>query len=114
MHRQRSEPLAPGNAGGDAAAGLPALPGADLRSARAPPRHVPVLAGGLCDDRLVDRGRAERAEAWLEAERARVAGLEARLTTLETELAEARLPWAVRVVRAIHLERERLVADVLQ
>jgi hypothetical protein len=53
------------------------------------------------DDRLVDRGRAERAEAWLEAEKARAAGMEARLTAMEAELAEARLPWVVRVVRAI-------------
>jgi hypothetical protein len=52
-------------------------------------------------DLLVDRGRAERAEARLEAESARAAALEARLATTEAALVEGRLPWVVRVVRAI-------------
>jgi len=53
------------------------------------------------EERLVDRGRAERAEASLEAEKGRAAGLEARVTSLEAALDEARLPWVVRVVRAV-------------
>jgi hypothetical protein len=51
-------------------------------------------------DRLVDRGRAERAEARAEAEAARAAASEARLAAVEAALAEARTPWAVRVIRA--------------
>ena len=55
----------------------------------------------LHEDRLVDRGRAERAEARLEATVAGVAELEARLILTESALAEARLPWVVRVVRGL-------------
>lgn len=52
-------------------------------------------------DHLVAHGRAERAEAEAKAANARVADLEARLAAAETALGEARLPWVVRVVRAI-------------
>lgn len=51
-------------------------------------------------DRLVDRGRAERAEAQAAAERTRAETAEARLSTVEAALAEARQPWMVRVIRA--------------
>lgn len=52
-------------------------------------------------DRLADHGRAERAEAHAAAETARVSAVEARLAVAEAALAEARLPWVVRVIRAI-------------
>jgi len=52
-------------------------------------------------DRLVDRGRAERAEAQAEAASARAAAAEARLAAAEAALAEARTPWTVRVVRGL-------------
>lgn len=52
-------------------------------------------------DRLVDRGRAERAEAEAIAERARAERGEARIAVLEAALDEARIPWLIRVIRAI-------------
>ena len=52
------------------------------------------------NDRLVDRGRAERAEARAAAEAARAATAETRLAAAESALAEARQPWIVRVIRA--------------
>ncbi len=51
-------------------------------------------------DRLADHGRAERAEAQATAETARATLAENRLATVEAALAEARTPWAVRVIRA--------------
>lgn len=51
-------------------------------------------------DRLADHGRAERAEAQATAEAARAILAENRLATVEAALAEARTPWAVRVIRA--------------
>lgn len=55
------------------------------------------------DDRLIDCGRAERAEAQMAAEARRADAAEARLVAAEAALTEARLPWIVRVVRAIRL-----------
>lgn len=52
-------------------------------------------------DYLADHGRAERAEAQAKAETIRAATAEARLLAVETALAEARLPWAIRIIRAI-------------
>lgn len=52
-------------------------------------------------DRLDDHGRAERAEAQAAAEAARAETAERRLAAAEAALAEARTPWAVRLVRAI-------------
>lgn len=52
-------------------------------------------------DRLADHGRAERAEAHATAEAARAALTETRLVTAEAALAEAQLPWIIRVIRAI-------------
>lgn len=54
-------------------------------------------------DRLADHGRAERAEAQVKAEMACAAIAETRLATVEVALAEARLPWIVRVIRAVRL-----------
>jgi len=54
-------------------------------------------------DHLADRGRAERAEAQAAAEARRADAAEARLAAVEAVLTEARLPWIVRVVRAIRL-----------
>jgi hypothetical protein len=51
-------------------------------------------------DRVADHGRAERAEAQVVAERERTTLAETRLATTEAALAEARTPWAVRVIRA--------------
>lgn len=47
-----------------------------------------------------DHGRAERAEAQVAAEATRVTLAENRLATVETALAEACTPQAVRVIRA--------------
>lgn len=52
-------------------------------------------------DCLADHARAERAEAQAKAETIRAATAEARLLAVETALAEARLPWAIRIIRAI-------------
>ena len=54
-------------------------------------------------DHLADRGRAERAEAQAAAEARRADAAEARLAAAEAALTEARLPWIVRVVRAMRL-----------
>lgn len=51
-------------------------------------------------DRLADHGRAERAEAQAAAEATRATTAESRLAAAEAALAEARTPWAVRVIRA--------------
>ena len=51
-------------------------------------------------DHLADHGRAERAEAQAAAEATRANTLEVRLAVAEAALAEARTPWAVRVIRA--------------
>lgn len=51
-------------------------------------------------DRLVDHGRAERAEAHAAAEAGRAAAAEARLAVVEAALAEVRTPWAIRVIAA--------------
>lgn len=53
------------------------------------------------DGRMVDRGRAERAEAQAVAEAARAVAAEARLAAAESALTEARQPWVVRVIRAV-------------
>ncbi|MBA2717517.1 MAG: hypothetical protein H0U51_10775 [Propionibacteriales bacterium] len=52
-------------------------------------------------DRLADHGRAERAEAQATAEATRAVVAEARLAAAEAALAEARLPWVVRLMRAM-------------
>lgn len=51
-------------------------------------------------DRLVDHGRAERAEVQAAAAADRATLAENRLAAAEAALAEARTPWAVRVIRA--------------
>ena len=51
-------------------------------------------------DRLADHGRAARADAVAAAEARRADVAEARLAAVETALAEARMPWAVRIIRA--------------
>ncbi len=51
-------------------------------------------------ERLGSHGRAERAEAQAVAATAQAAAAEARLTVIEATLAEARTPWAVRLIRA--------------
>jgi chromosome segregation ATPase len=51
-------------------------------------------------DRLDDHGRAERAETRAAAEASRADAAERRLEAAEAALAEARTPWAVRLVRA--------------
>ena len=51
-------------------------------------------------DHLADHGRAERAEAKAAAEATRANTLEVRLAVAEAALAEARTPWAIRVIRA--------------
>jgi hypothetical protein len=51
-------------------------------------------------DRMDDHGRAERAEARATAEAARAVVAEARLATVDAELAEMRRPWTVRLIRA--------------
>ena len=51
-------------------------------------------------DRLVDHGRAAKAEAHAAAEAARATTAEARLAKVEAALAEARTPWAIRVIGA--------------
>jgi hypothetical protein len=70
----------------------------DLRQAL---EHTRTALDTAQADHLVDRGRAERAEARAEAEAARATAAEARLVATEAALAEARTPWAVRVVRAL-------------
>jgi len=57
-------------------------------------------------DHLVDRGRAERAEAQAAAEGGRATVTEARLVAAEIALAEARTPWAIRVIRAWRRSQE--------
>jgi len=51
-------------------------------------------------DHLVDRGRAAHAEALAVAEARRADLAEVRLAAAEAALAEARTPWAVRIIRA--------------
>lgn len=58
------------------------------------------------DKALVDHGRAERAEAQAIAEAARATRAEARLAAAEIALAEARTPWAVRIIRAWRRSQE--------
>ena len=52
------------------------------------------------NDRLADHGRAERAEERAKAEADRAAMAEVRLVRVEAELADARTPWMVRIIRA--------------
>lgn len=49
---------------------------------------------------LVDHGRAAQAEARAAAEAARAAAAETRLEAREREIAEMRMPWAIRIMRA--------------
>ncbi len=51
-------------------------------------------------DRLADRGQATWAEALAAAEARRADVAETRLTAAEAALAEARTPWAVRIIKA--------------
>lgn len=51
-------------------------------------------------DRLADHGRAVRADVLAVAEARRADAAEAKLTAAEAALAEARTPWAVRIIRA--------------
>ena len=68
---------------------------------RADLEHTRTALDAAIVDRLADHGRAERAEAHATAEAARAVVAEARLATAEAALIEARLPWVIRVIRAI-------------
>lgn len=52
-------------------------------------------------DHLVAHGRAERAEAEAAASRTRAEAAEARAANIELALSEARIPWAVKIIRAV-------------
>lgn len=74
---------------------------ATVADLRADLRHTRTTLETALDDRMADHGRAERAEAQARAEMARAAKAETQLLAVETALAEARLPWVIRVIRAI-------------
>ncbi len=102
------DPGQPGNANTDAAASVLLATLVDLRTTvddlRTTVDDLRTTLAATVDkahaDRLVDHGRAERAEAQAAAAADRAMLAERRLAAAETALAEARTPWAVRVIRA--------------
>ena len=91
----------PGGVTRDATVVVPLATLADLRTTVDDLRTTLVATLDKAQaDRLVDHGRAERAEAQAAAAAARATLAENRLAAVEATLAEARTPWAVRVIRA--------------
>ena len=90
-------PGQPDDAVTDAALAVLVATVADLRADLV---HIRSALNVAQADRMADRGRAERAEAQALAEAARATLAETRLAVTEAALADARTPWAVRVIRA--------------
>ena len=91
------DPGQPDDATTDAALAVLVATMADLRADLIRTRSTLDVAQA---DLLADRLRAERAEAQAGAEAARATVAETRLAAAEAALAEARTPWAVRVISA--------------
>ena len=95
------DPGQPGNATADATAAVLLATLVDLRTTVDDLRTtLAATVDKAHADRLVDHGRAERAEAQTAAAADRATLAENRLAAAEAALAEARTPWAVRVIRA--------------